>query len=130
MGWSQVYRQNGSDVVKHTFPWVSDGSGNAVVASGLPVSGEIQRVVFIPSSGGTAPTALYDVTLTDSDGVDVLAGQGANLAASGNTHVCPGVPLKDGTTTSVVPVVVDSILTLNVTNAGAAKAGTVVVYVR
>lgn len=130
MPWATNYRQNGSDIVKHIITWVSDAGGNAVVASSVAISGEIQRVVFIPATGGLAPTTLYDLTLTDSDGVDVLAGQGANLAVPGNTHVCPGVPLKDGTTTRVVPVVVDSVLTLNVTNAGASKAGTVVVYVR
>lgn len=129
MPWLISYKKNGSDVVKQTFEWVSDGSGNASVAGGLLASGEIQRVVFVPSAT-VAPTANYDITLTDADGVDVLAGQGANLAASGNTHVCPGIPLKDGTTVSVVPVVVDSILTLNVSNAGASKAGTVVVYLR
>ena len=127
MPWVQSYRQNGSDVVKHTFDFVADGAGAATVASTLPVSGEIQRVVIIP--GSPTPTALYDLTLTDSDGVDCLAGQGANVAA-GNINICPGTPLKDGTTVSVVPMVVDSVLTLNVTNAGAAGAGKVVVYVR
>ena len=128
MPWSQQYRRNGSDVVKHTFTWVSDGSGNATVVSDLPISGTIHRVVIDP--GSPAPTALYDITLTDSDSVDVLAGQGAELSATATTNVCPGVALKDGTTTSVVPMVVDSILTLNVSNAGASAAGTVVVYVR
>lgn len=129
MPWLISYKKNGSDVVKQTFEWVSDGSGNASVVGGLLASGEIQRVVFVPSTT-VAPTANYDITLTDAHGVDVLAGQGANLAASGNTHVCPGLPLKDGTTTSVVPIVVDSILTLNVSNAGASKAGSVIVYLR
>ena len=129
MPWLISYKKNGSDVVKQTFEWVSDGSGNASVVGGLLASGEIQRVVFVPSTT-EAPTANYDITLTDANGVDVLAGQGANLAASGNTHVCPGLPLKDGTTTSVVPIVVDSILTLNVSNAGASKAGSVIVYLR
>lgn len=129
MGWSVANRRNGSDVVKHTFDWTSDGSGNATVPSGVPVSGTIERIVVVPSASA-APTNLYDVTLTDADSVDVMAGQGANLAASGNSHVCPGVPLKDGTTTGVVPVCVDSILTLNVSNAGASKSGKIVVYVR
>jgi hypothetical protein len=129
MPWAVANRRNGSDIVKHTITWVSDASGNATVSSGMAVSGQIERVVIVPSTTA-APTALYDVTLTDTDSVDVLAGQGANLAASGNTQVCPGVPLKDGTTTSVVPVVVDGVLTLNVTNAGASKAGSLIVYVR
>ena len=129
MPWSQSYRQNGSDVVKHTFTWVSDSGGAATVASDIAISGQIVRVVIIPS-GTAAPTTLYDMTLTDSNSVDVLAGQGANLSATVTANVCPGTPLKDGTTVSVVPMVVDSVLTLNITNAGNAKAGTVIVYVR
>lgn len=128
MGWSQSYRQNGSDVVKHTFEWESDVDGNATLASGLAVSGRIERVVFDP--GPVAPTADYDATLTDENGIDVLGGQGANLHTTNSSSVCPGVPLKDGTTTSVVPVVVDGILTLNVSAAGDTKSGKVVVYVR
>lgn len=128
MPWLQSYRQNGSDVVKHTFTFVADGSGNATVASGLPVSGEIKRVIIDP--GSPAPTALWDITLTDEDGYDVMAAQGANLDAALNAFICPGTPLKDGVTTSVVPMVVDSVLTLNVSNAGAGAQGKVVVYVR
>lgn len=129
VGWSQEYRQNDTDLVEHTFEWLSDASGNVTLPSGLAVSGQIERVVFIPSSSA-APTSLYDVTLTDEDGVDVLAGQGANLSATVKSSVKPGIPLKDGTTTSTVPTVVDGILTLNVSNAGDSKGGTVVVYVR
>jgi hypothetical protein len=127
--WSQDYRQNGSDVVKHTFSWVSDASGNATVPSTVAVSGAIARVVFIPSAV-VAPTDNYDVTLTDADGIDVLAGQGTDLDTAVASSVCPGIPLKDGTTTAVVVTIVDSILTLNVSGAGDAKAGKVVVYVR
>ena len=129
MPWSVVYRANDTDVVKHTFDWVSDGSGAASVASSVPVSGTILRVSFIPSATAV-PTTLYDVVLNDADGFDVLAGQGANLSETTKTNVCPGVPLKDGATTSVTPMVVDSILTLVVSNAGASKAGKVIVYVR
>ena len=70
------------------------------------------------------------MTLTDADGVDVLAGQGANLSASASLSVCPGSPLKDGTTVKTQKIEVDGVLTLNVSNAGIVKAGKVVVYVR
>lgn len=129
MGWSVSYRQNGSDVVKHTFAWTSAADGSATVASSIAVSGKIERVAFVPSAS-VAPTNLYDLTLTDSDGFDCLAGQGANLSDTAKSHVCPGLPLKDGTTTADYPITVDSVLTLNVTNAGDSKAGTVIVYVR
>lgn len=117
------------DVVKYTFAWTSDAAGAATVASPQKISGEILRVVTIPSATA-APTTLYDITLTDESSMDVLAAQGANLSATVTAHVCPGLPLKDGTTTSVRPIAVNDILTLNVTNAGDTKAGTVHVYVR
>lgn len=129
MPWLVDHRKNGSDVVKHTFDWVSSAGGAATIPSGVAVSGAIARVVFVPSASAV-PTAAYDVTLTDADGIDVLAGQGANLSESAASSVCPGTPLRDGTTTSVLVTIVDSVLTLNVTNAGNAKAGKVVVYVR
>lgn len=127
--WLISYRKNGTDVVKHTFAWVSNSSGNATLSSGIAISGEIQRVVFVPSAAAS-PTALYDVTLTDEDGIDVFAGQGENLSATVALSVCPGTPFKDGTTIFERSTVVDSILTLNVSNAGDSKAGKVVVYVR
>ena len=129
MVWSQNYRQNGSDIVKHTFEWVSDGSGNATIPSLVAISGYITRVVIVPSAVA-APTTLYDLTLTDENGVDALSGLGANMSASATLSTCPGTPINDGTTASVIPVIVDGILTLNVSNAGATKAGTVIVYVR
>lgn len=129
MGWSQEYRRNGTDIVKHTFEWESDADGDASVQSGAVVSGRIERVVFVPSASAV-PTAAYDVTLTDADGINVLGGQGSDLSETTASSVCPGTALKDGTTVGVVPTVVDSILTLNVENAGNTKAGKVVVYVR
>lgn len=70
------------------------------------------------------------MTLTDESGVDVLAGQGANLGNAVASNVCPGVPLKDGTTTGVASQQVFGSLTLAVANAGNGKAGTVVLYLR
>jgi hypothetical protein len=130
MPWNMNYRQNGSDVVKHTFDWVSDAGGNATVASDLAVSGKIERVVIVPSASA-APTALYDMTLTGPHGIDLLAAQGANLSDTLASHFAPAIALKDGTVTAAsYSVTVDDILTLNVSNAGNAKAGKVVVYVR
>jgi len=120
-----------------TLAWTSS-SGGAV--SGLPVltsagivdylSGEIERVVFIPGTGGVQPTNGYSVTLLDGNGVDVLAGQGASLSNVTTTHIKPGVKITDGTTTSIAPIAIDDQLTLNVSAAGNAKQGTVVLYLR
>jgi len=122
--------KNSRLISRYTVTWTSDASGDvnqSFVANGAGlVSGSIKRVVINP--GATAPTALYDLTITDEQGVDVLAGQGANLSDTVTTEFSPGVALDDGTTTSVIPMVVDDILTFVVANAGNAKGGVVVLY--
>lgn len=108
--------------------WTSDAAG--VASESIAIDGVILRVQFVPAGGGSQPTSLYDVTLLDEGGQDVLAGQGANLSNSVATSVCPGVPFKDGTTTSLVPVAVAEIVTLNISGAGNTKSGSVNIYVR
>lgn len=127
----EVIGVGGRPVRVYSWDWVSNASGavDSTVQTTPPlVSGEILKAVFIP--GSPAPTDNYDVTITDTDSMDVLAGQGADRSTNTKQSVAPGVPLKDGTTTSVGPMVVNSTLTLNVTNAGDSKAGTVRIYVR
>lgn len=105
------------------FTWVSDASGNADGATTGTYSGEIVRAVHIPDTAGTAPTDLYDVVLNDDDGADVLHGTGANVPiASLSTNKARE---KDG-----LGAVHNSLLTLHVTNAGNAKGGKVVVYLK
>lgn len=116
-------------VRKFSINWTSDASGDVSGTQTAYLSGVIARVAFVPGSGGSAPTNLYDVTLLDESGLDVLAGQGANLTTSASA-VVPGVPLKDGTTTSVHPCHIDDKLELRVANAGNAKSGTVILYLR
>lgn len=103
------------------FDWLSSAAGAADQATANVYDGVLERVEFIPDGGGTQPTDQYDVTLTDANSVDVLAGLGANLsnaAAVTKTHA-------NGLT-----AVAGSKLTLNVTNAGNAKGGVVIVYLR
>lgn len=122
------YRAADSDVVRITIDWTSHTDGTVTQALPKAYSGYLERVVFNP--GSTAPTNLYDVTLTDEQSFDVLHGQGANLSDTNTTDVSPGVPLKDGTTTSVTKCLIDDVLTLNITNAGSSKTGAVVLYIR
>lgn len=110
--------------------WTSDASGNATDSTDIEVAGTLGRVVFVPGSGGSQPTDLYDVTVTGPNGIDVLSGQGANLSQSTTSEICPGIKLYDGTTTSTVPRLINDVLTLNVSNAGVSKSGTVILYFR
>lgn len=115
-------------VRRTSLAWVSDGSGN-VNGTTTKLVGAIVRVEFVPS-GAAAPTANYDVQLKSASGIDLLAGQGANLSDSAASQVAPACPFTDGTTTSIAPPQVNEEVELDVQNAGSAKAGTVVVYTR
>jgi len=114
-------------VQKLRMDWTSDASG-VVTHTTRHIRGVIMRVVFNP--GSTAPTDDYDVTLVDEDGIDVLAGQGVNRDTANTEQICPGLALKDGTTTGVVPFAVCGPLILNIAAAGASKIGSIVIYFR
>lgn len=114
----------GGGITRYTIAWVST-AGGAVSGNAFSVNrGEILQVKFVPDSGGTQPTDLYDVTLVDAASVDYLAGVGANLSNSTSTITAPKVnssfrPFVDGTAT----------LDLVVAAAGSAKGGTVVLWI-
>lgn len=111
-----------TSIKKCEFDWTSSAGGAADKTSEESYIGLIERAVFIPDSGGTQPTNLYDVVVNDADGTDVLHGNGANLsnaAAVLKSHVTDGLG-----------AVVNSTLTLAVTNAGNAKGGKVILYLR
>jgi len=108
-------------VKKITMDWLSDASGDVSGTDTKVLSGQILRVVFIPDTGGTKPSAAYDVTCLDSDGLDVFAGDGANLANDASSQFIP--VFTNG-------IAFDGILSLVVANAGNAKGGQVIIYFR
>ena len=109
------------------FDWLSDDAAGTATGTTVPViSGQILRIDWIP--GATTPSDLYDTTLKDDDGVDVMCGLGENCP---NGAIQTEVPvLTNGAAGNMAPVVVDSKLKLDVAAAGNAKTGTVVVYYR
>jgi len=116
-----VTEQTFSTVKRIYWDWLSTAGGAADLITTLAFDGVLERAVFIPDGGGTQPTDLYDVTITDPDGVDVLAALGPNLSNAATVvkkH-------SDGLT-----AVAGQKLTLNVTNAGNAKGGVVILYLR
>jgi len=108
-------------VKKVLFDWLSDVSGDVNGTLTKKLSGQILRFVFMPDTGGTKPTTAYDVTCEDEDGIDVLAGDGANLANDANTQIIP--VFTNG-------IAFDGTLELKVANAGNAKGGKVILYMR
>jgi hypothetical protein len=113
----------GRSHVRYSCAWTST-AGGAVSGNGFAVSGGwLESVRFAP--GTTTPTDLYDVTITHSDGSfstgDLLAGTGADLSNT-TAKLLTFDPLiwHDGRGTFDIVVA----------NAGNAKTGTVVLYVR
>ncbi len=108
---------------KYTLTWISTSSGAASYTTVTPIVGLIQREVFVPSATA-APTAAYDVTLSDVDSQDILYGKGANLSATTALDVILG------TSGQKAPIAVDDYLALSVSAAGNGKGGKVILYVR
>lgn len=121
-GTATVARANvDGGLTSYTIAWTSS-AGGAVSGNAFNVrKGYLVSIRFVPASGGTQPSDLYDVTLVDSDGVDVLAGGGSDLSNSSASIQQWDPPLyQDGTRT----------LDLVVANAGNAKTGTVVLLIQ
>jgi hypothetical protein len=117
----------GDGITKYGVAWVSDASG-VVSANTFGVKrGEILQVKYIPNGGGTAPTDLYDLTMLDADGFDVLGGTGANLSG---TLAALTVPLFGAGAALSFRIFLDpGLLTPTIANAGNAKGGTINLYV-
>jgi len=89
-----------------------------------PIEGRLAQVKFIPNTGGTQPTNLYDVTIVDSDGASLLVidsvDYGANLSnAAPQVNVLHPPVHLDGTKT----------LDVRVAAAGSGKTGIVQLWV-
>jgi len=106
-------------VKKVKFAWTSNSSGDADKTTTASFTGKLIQVTTVPD-GTAAPTADYDVEVQDTDGVDLLAGAGADRSATATEHI----------TTDNVGAVAVSTLKLVVSNAGNSKKGTVYVYLR
>lgn len=107
-------------ITTYTLAWTSSAGG---AVSGNPFTvkrGYLVGAKIVPSAI-TAPTALYDITLIDTDTVDVLNGLAADQSATLGRYFLFDPPLYyDGTQQ----------LDLVVANAGNAKLGTVILWVR
>lgn len=103
-----------------TYNWTSNAAGNASKTSIWPISGYIVKVITNP--GSTAPTDNYDITLTNSDGIDVVHGELANRDTANSEEI---VPVPSDNVTVYGGSAVSGLLTLNVSNAGDSKVGVV-----
>ena len=122
--------------------WTSDSSTGAVSATTTNPNGSSMRFVgriirAITYNGATAPTTGYTITLTDSNGLNILGKCQSNLASvasngSGTSPVQTYFFLQDATGTPVTqatfPIIFDAI-TVSITNAGNSKNGVLILTI-
>ena len=105
-------------IKKIRWAWTSTAGGAADLITGEAYYGRVISLVTIPGTAGDAPTDLYDITITDTEGYDVMQAAGANRSTSATQSAVPtAASVAFGT------------LTLNVTNAGNAKSGVAILYI-
>lgn len=107
-------------VKKIAWAWTVTAGGAADKATTQAFDGKVIGFSTIPGTAGDAPTDNYDVTVADAEGHDVLLGGGADRDTLNTEHVAD----------ANLGAVAGSVLTLNITNAGNAKKGTVILWVR
>lgn len=110
-----------------TFSWTGDAVNGTVpsTATNAAITTEIAGwyVYAIETDPGVAPTTLYDIVINDASGFDISGGQLANRSATATERV---IPKLDATASLYGGVLVDSALTLVITNQSAVSAtGTV-----
>lgn len=111
------------NIIAIRLTWESSADGNVIVQTAR-FHGTLLRVVINPASD--APTDNYDLTITDEDGADILQALGANRDTANTEQL---VPLIGNGTTTAQPVSFANQLTFNITNAGDANNGEIVLYV-
>ena len=111
--------KNGINVLR--FAWKTDGSGNfTAVESKYPIDGYI--IAFLTNPGAAAPTASYDPSVVNSDGVDLSGGALVDRSATASEIVMPLV------NSEVVKMPVLGKVTFDVAAAGNDKNGVLDIY--
>lgn len=115
--------------------FLTDDSTGSVAGTTKKIVGQLIKIVTDP--GSSAPSANWDVVLTDEEGVDLSIHMddvaiAALIARHESTTLETYLPLEDTAGTGRVgawPVVCDK-LTITVNNAGNAKTGQIILYYR
>jgi hypothetical protein len=109
----------GSSVAYAEYSFTTDALGDASEQTDATIVGQIQKVVTIPDAVDT-PTAGWDLTVLDENGVDVLGGTGGDRDVDGTIATEVIQPYAESH--------FNSKLTFVVANGGATKKGVVRVY--
>lgn len=124
--WTKPYPPGGEGKIEeHLWTWTADDATGAITAepSEEVITGWVMQAEVDP--GSTAPTALYDITITNSGGADIFGTELNELSATEYEFF---VPYVNGTNREVW---VNSILTFNATgNSVNSATGTLKLTVR
>jgi len=108
----------GLQVIKWT--WTSDSNGDAgPTATTAKFNAMALKLITIPGDSDLAPTAAYDITILDANGLDILCGLGADRSATDTEYKA----YTDG-----MGYVKSSTLSLVVDAAGELNTGTVYLF--
>lgn len=118
----------GGGVWSYAIAWTCDASGNVSANTFDLARGTLLQARFVPGSAGAQPTDLYDVTMQDADGADILLGFGANQS-NASAKAFPGQS-GDGAGAGAVGFVQGGTVTPIVANAGNAKGGTITLLLK
>ena len=112
---------NGSVMNVYQIDWTSTAGGAA--SDLLKIYGYLIKAITVPSAT-VAPTALYDITLVDSIGLNLDAARSLLIDRSATlTEEVYGLA-KNGADVASTPLYLCGDYTFTVANAGSAKAGT------
>ena len=113
------------DVYRLTYTWTGDASDGSIPATTSTWAIDGYVILVVTNPGTTKPTDNYDITLTDTDSVDVMGGELANRDNTNTEQVVPKIDTVYGGRW------VSGHLILTITNQSVNSAlGTVVVYIQ
>ena len=107
-------------VKKVKFEWVSDADGDAEGTTNVELTGDLVGFATLPAAGDDQPTNEYDITIIDSDDIDVLFGKGGDLSNTTKAYA----------KSTDLGAVVNSKLKIIVENAGNTKKGTAILFIK
>ncbi len=116
-------------VVKDTLSWTSGTNNNSVTGSTTKyIRGQILRVVFAPTA--TSATNVFSITAKDGTGYDILGGLGTDVASNAVKNITMGINVVTSTATNVIPIAVNDLFTVAITNCGNTNSGYIIIYSR
>jgi hypothetical protein len=107
--------------LKVKFDWVADSSGAVTFTSSQKFNGVLCRAIVNNLVGVTEG---FSITVTDEQSIDLLGGNGATLPNTGTLTL----PVTDAS--GAPPVLAGEPIGFTVSGAGAAAAGTLILYFR